>query len=473
MYSREAQTQFIKSKLCHDDPVLFKLYAEAVSPGATELQRKKFRRRLGDKDVSEAVQTFMTNECRPLIHRAVKVLGDFMKPMGKMIITGGEAFNEYLPKQDRVVTTDIDTKFCPLIYLGKTSEGVDEVLTPRQQPDYFEALQITKLLMWDRLGKLTQQINAQFNRCMSRLAKSPVGKLLMIRPVMKPLRRRFTLIPKKKQGTGSAVKEGDVLIDVELFAMDAKIKYLGKLHNVGGMLDIAFMRPMEIGYDVVFNTKRTKEGLEVAGKEFLVTDLFMMQTLKLRPQKADKDRKRMYTFAKFLGVKNVSPSDSITKLFLKSLPKAKRVFNVHVKRSMIYDRNALLRRALAVNVRRYPTSPSFSSLGRCVSNVPRRGFKATSGEYVFDEHDRKWKKDMEGFRFGPASGSGPEDWYIRNMAKYRGDSPSPSSSSPWNWSAAAAARKPPPRCTPTLYGYNPDRDARIPKKLIQKAKVFL
>ena len=462
MYSRAAQEQFVKSKLCQDDPKLYELFQRATTPRATETDRRAFRKKLGKADVSEAVQTFMTNEVRPLVYRAIKILDAYMRPMGEMIITGGDAFNTYFPKDARVVTTDIDTKFCPVF---KGSEST--VLSPMQQPDFFEALQITKILMWDRLGRLTQQFNGAFNARMRRLARSPIGKLLQIVPVKSPLRRRFTLIHKKKQGAGSAVKEGDVLIDVELFAMDAKIKYLGQVRNIGGMLDIAFMRPMEIGYDVLFTQKRLPNGIKVAGKEFLVTDLYMMQTLKLRPQKAEKDRTRMYMFAtRVLGLK-IDPKASMRTIFLKSIPRARQKLFINLIRHPVFNRNALLRRALQVNMKRYPTNESFSSLGKCTSNAPRRGYSQTKSDYVFVEDTHKWmtkNAGLEHLKFGSVNQKNA-NWYIRNMAKYRGGgNREASSASAWKWGSSTKKS-----CKPTLYGFNPVRNAAIPKKLIQKA----
>ena len=152
----------------------------------------------------------------------------------------------YFDKDDRIITSDIDTKFTPVFRIG-----YDEVITSRDAR-FFEALQITKLVMWNKLGQLTQQLNKRIESRIKLLEKTLFGKMLGLRMVEKPLSRRYTLIPKRKQGTSSTVKEGDVLIDVELFALDCKIRYLNKTSTIGGLLDIAFMRPSEIGYEILY-----------------------------------------------------------------------------------------------------------------------------------------------------------------------------------------------------------------------------
>ena len=424
MYSQEAQTKFIKTKLCQDDPVLYRYYLEG--------HREKFRKRLWTRDVTDFVQTLITNEARGVIHGAVRTLGKYMRPMGDLIISGGEAFNVYLPKSDRVVTPDIDTKFCPLFRIGK-----DSIISSRD-PRFFEALQITKVLMWDRVGRLTQQLNRVITKKIQRISQGPFGKLLQVKPVANPLRRRYTLIPKKKQSSTSEVKEGDTLIDVELFAIDCRVKFLGTTHNIGGLLDIAFMRPSELGYGIIFDRKVHK-GLFVAGKKFLVEDLYMMQALKLRPEKAEKDHLRMYTFAtKVLGAK-VSKSDSLKQIFLKTLPKAQPDIIGFEKRPY-FNRGRLLRRALAVNIHKYPTNPTHRKLGCPVNNKQfLSGAKATQSQFAFDSRKKKWV---------PVNST----MYIRNEALFRTVKP---------------CEGPQP-----LYGWSPIRNAAVPKQLIAKSRAI-
>ena len=64
--------------------------------------------------------------------------------------------------------------------------------------------------------------------------------------------RRYSLMPKRKNVKNAS----NVLIDVELFTLDMKFRLVntktGKLEdqNFGGILDIAFMRPKQLGYNV-------------------------------------------------------------------------------------------------------------------------------------------------------------------------------------------------------------------------------
>ena len=154
-------------------------------------------------------------------------------------------------------------------------------------------------------------------------------------------------------------------------------------------------------------------------------------------------------------------------IFLKSIPRARQKLTLNLRDHPVFNRNALLRRALQVNMKRYPTNETFSSLGKCTSNAPRRGFSQTKSDYVFVEDAHKWmtkNAGLEHLKFGSANQKNA-NWYIRNMAKYRGNGGS-SSASAWKWGSSASTKK---SCNPTLYGFSPVRNAAIPKKLIQKA----
>jgi len=207
------------------------------------------------------------------------------------------------------------------------------------------------------------------------------------------------------------------------------VNYLGELHNIGGLLDIAFMRPSELGYDVIFDRKKTR-GLLVAGKKFLLEDLYMLQALKLRPEKAEKDRLRMFTFAsKVLGA-SVSEKNSLKTIFMKTLSKA-RPDIIGFENRPYFHRDKLLRLALSVKVAKYPSNPTHKKLG-CPSNkgVPTRS------RFAFSSREKKWV---------PIN----TNMYIRNEANFR--------------------LKNSNACKKTLYGFNPVRNASVPKKLIAKA----
>ena len=422
MYSQKARLQFIKTKVCQDDPVLYKYYEEAT--GGSALARKRFRKRLGKADLREAVQTLITDATRDILLQTIRLLGRTMRPMGDLIVSGGEAFNMYFQKEDRIITTDIDTKFCPFFRTGPT-----EFISSRD-PRFFSALQVTKLIMWNKLGQLAAQMKTRITQRVAKVAASPLGKLLGIRPV-KGLFRRYTLIPKKKQFVDSLrVKEGDVLIDVELFALDLKVWFLGKKHVIPGLLDIAFMRPSEVGYEVLYSRQERRKGLLVASKKFLIEDLYLLQSLRLRPKKTAKDRLRMSTFAtKVLGVP-VSPQDTMKTIFFKCLPRVKEPGANFVRRRPLFNMTQYLRQASRIDPKKYPSVQS-SKVLPCASakGIPTRS------QYAFDAKKHMWTLVNS-------------PMYVRNQANYRGGT----------------------TCYPgTLYGYSPARNTAAPKWLINKA----
>jgi len=153
--------------------------------------------------------------------------------------------------------------------------------------------------------------------------------------------RRYTLIKKKKTRANSKVGKGDIFIDVELFALDTSIRYFSpekdKIMDVtlGGLLDIPFMRPREFGYDVIRTLKKgityrnvnsnkmiINKKIFIASKEFLIDDIYLMHSLKLRPEKKEKDRQRLLRLAQTF-VKTVKSTDSIDTIFKIVKPKLK------------------------------------------------------------------------------------------------------------------------------------------------------
>ena len=56
--------------------------------------------------------------------------------------------------------------------------------------------------------------------------------------------------------------------------------------------------------------------LYVAGRSFLLDDVYLMQKLGLRPEKKEKDRQRMYKLAKMISkTANVKPTDDINTIY--------------------------------------------------------------------------------------------------------------------------------------------------------------
>ena len=140
-YSDEVIDKFIKDKVCQKDATLYGYYIKN--------QTKQFRERLrkvGDPDkIRNIALTLCTDILRTFIYETVRRMYKNLLPYGKMIISGGEAFNIYLPKGSRVISSDIDTKFVPSIN--------------NDDPHAFGKLQMIRLALWNELGRNTQLNN--------------------------------------------------------------------------------------------------------------------------------------------------------------------------------------------------------------------------------------------------------------------------------------------------------------------------
>lgn len=448
-YSEKTRRKFIETNLCKDDPTLLRYYEnnEVI----------KFRKRLAklsdDNSVEQVVYTFVTDSIRDIIYDIVGKLTVFMRPMGDLVISGGEAFNIYFDKNNRIITSDIDTKFIPTF-----TENI------------FRNLQVSKILLWDKLGKVSKSFENLISKRVKKFVEtSKVGKLLGIKiPSKGPyVTRRYTLIRKKKQGN-SRVQEKNVLIDVEVFALDLKLRYFlpsdkkVTLRNLGGILDIAFMRPGEIGYEVVFSREKGifykkfgttnmiyNKNIYFADKKFLIEDLHIMNSLGLRPHKKMKDRKRIYTFAKkVLNLKNIKLSDDIFEKVLKSIPKPKSRI---IRRRTISPKFVELAKSLnPIKYESRTTSVEKSKkllLGlKGTKGLTINGFRPTNSNYRFNTTSQRWVQD------GRPS-------YIRNTYNYR----------PTN---IPNKIKDSYRARDVLYGYNPMRNRRVSHKLIKSAALI-
>lgn len=446
-YSTRTVNQFVEQTVCQGDKILLRYLEDGNA--------KAFRRRLAilkvpHKSIEKVVYSYVTDSIRDLILNAVGRTTRYMNPLGDLVISGGEAFNAYFDRSDRVMTSDIDTKF-----------------VPRASGNTFQNIQVSKLLLWEYLGKLAADIEPLVRIRVMSLSATKVGKVLGISlPQKDPIvTRRYTLLRKNKQSppNNRNTTPGDVLIDVELMALDLKIRYFStdkekiSEHNLGGILDIAFMRPGELGYEVASNRERGlfyvnmignrilhDKNILIASKKFLVEDLYLMQSLGLRPEKSQKDRKRMYIFCKkVLGITGVTPSTSIDTLFTKALAK---IPQKSVKKKSLPIDKKYVKRAMNVNPSRWvsrTTKPGQFTVGlRGVSGIKSDRFKPTSGIYRFNLKTKKWTVNRR-------------DTYIKNEADYRGVS------IPEN----KITKYP-------LYGYNPRRDKNIPKKLIKLAAMI-
>ena len=112
--------------------------------------------------------------------------------MGDLIISGGEAFNMYVPYEDRIVTGDIDAKLVPRIQMNSK---------------YFGKLQALKLILWNTLGQIAKNLNMRLkNRIIAMNNKNPkIFKFTGIgfKQSGPYVTRRYTLINKKKGQKGN------------------------------------------------------------------------------------------------------------------------------------------------------------------------------------------------------------------------------------------------------------------------------
>ena len=446
MYNDSTLKQFMRKNLFFGDPVLERYYER----GDIKSFRSRLMRSHKNESLEKMLYAFVTDISRDIIMKTVGEITKFMNPMGDVIISGGEAYNYYVDKSKRIVTSDIDTKFVPRIPYDSR---------------YFGKLQAMKLLLWDKLGEISVKIQREVK---SRLTtNSKLASFLGFKPSNKlpVVTRRYTLIKKKKEGAGSTVSKGDVLIDVELFALDLNIRSFfiesGKIEErtLGGFLDIPFMRPGEFGYEVIDSRRAgvtymdrnknklvTDKNMYIAGKKFLIDDLYLMQKLGLRPEKKIKDKQRMQGLVKMLTGK-ANPKNTIEKLFLSvqntsftPMARSKRVGRVNITA------------ASKVNPRKYEkytTKPSIDSLSRKIlfgkNGNSTNGFRSGNGNIRFNIHKLRWVEDTS-------------RTYIGNQYNLRPIDPVKINQSVLD--------------NPPLYGYNVNRDNWIPKSILKKSALI-
>ena len=428
-YSDKTIQDFEKRVVCQGDDKLYKYF--------TEGDILKFRKALTPdsfKTIEQAVYVFVTDTLRDIIITTISSISHYLKPFGKLIVTGGEAFNMYFDRDNRIVTSDIDTKFTPTFKLNK---------------EYFKILQVFKLYLWDYLGKISIHLDKKIKDRIDALKFTKVGKFLGISlPSHGPyVTRRYTLI--KKTQTKPAV-----LIDVELFALDLRVKYYSPefkkviLQNLGGILDMAIMRPYEFGYEVIDRPVQ-KGRVFVAGKKFLVDDIILMHSLGLRPNKVQKDRKRLYQFA-------------TTVLDVKGVTKSTTIFDIYKKIKLNVSPNTPMKLT-------YPSRPFMNSIIKNVNplkyshrtTVPFRtkllkdhvigsheflpDFKPTKSDHYFNVPKAQWKISED-------------PYYVRNMYEYR--------------PTTALVPFKPVKVANTLYGWDPVRNRAMPFKLRLKSSLI-
>ncbi len=454
VYSEKTIDSFIKDKLCQSDKLLYRYYQE--------VDVQKFRKRLhtfknADENIKRVVQTLITDATRDLIYKIIHVLTVEMKPYGDVIISGGEAINSYLTTDHRIITTDIDTKFTPVIKTGKE-------LLKYTHPSMFGYIQLAKLKMWNLIGKLVTRFNKVIiGRIKKFVISNSIGKLLGI-SFPRKLTRRYTLIKKSKQDS--------VLIDVELFAIDMKISYWVPSAKkvvpvaIGGLLDVAYMRPREFGFEATYKKMKgtyivnpvtgkitVDKTIHVASTRFLMQDIYYLQKFKLRPEKIEKDRERLYMFAiHTLEAKDVHPRDSIDTIYKKSIRLAGGYNTNLLSRPVLTKKE--IKNTIRIDPYKYEsvtTKPLYGKIYKQLFygikasngvNIP--GYSPTFSNYRFNLEKGNWVKNMN-----PS--------YIHNEATHRPNN---------------ITKFPKVPLEDILYGYNPSRNVSMSRTLVRKAAMI-
>lgn len=448
-YSKPVINRFLESHFFFRDPLLKKYFQR----NDVKKFRNRVHRQYPDEQFEKLIYVLVTDSIRDIILDTIGELTVFLKNMGDLIVSGGEAFNMYVDYKDRIITSDIDAKFVPRMANDRK---------------YFGKLQAVKLILWNKLGQIAKKLN---NRVKRRILSRthPIFKFLGVgfKKSGPYVTRRYTLIKKKKGSNDQKPSVGDIFIDVELFALDLKLRHYsiatGKIEDfsVGGILDIPFMRPKEFGYGVVKNVSRKgvsyrdmetgrmklNNNIIVASKEFLIEDIYLMHKLRLRPEKKEKDRQRLFKLAKLFKVR-VTSNDTIDKIFTKVQPKI-----ASTKKRVLKPKNPNLKIAARIDPYKYKnftTKPSKVRLSKqivvgvnpVVPNTKIDGFEKSSGNQRFNMDSFLWKKNNS-------------EEYIKNEFELR-----PTTQYPLPNTVNTQE---------TLYGFRPRRDGWVPKPLLKRA----
>ena len=452
IYPKTTIEKFLNENVLFKDEKLKKYYDR-------NLQRDlgKFRNRVPrSKDFEKVMYVLVTDSIRDIIIETIGEVSEYMKNMGDVIVSGGEAFNLYVPFEERIVTSDIDAKFVPRMPVN---------------PQYFGKLQATKLLLWNKLGEIAKRLGPRIKKRILSMKKkhSKLFKFLGINfkqsgPVVT---RRYTLIKKKKLGTNNQPSKGDVFVDVELFALDLNIRYFSpetrKVEDftLGGILDIPFMRPKEFGYEVVLSRRKgityrnintgklvTNNKVYIASKEFLIEDIYLMQKLRLRPEKKEKDRQRLVRLGRIFD-KRVKLTDTMEDVFKRVRSKIVRKGPPATKKDAKVSMNQA-KRVDPYKYKNFTTKPSDERLSKqlvhglktVTKNVKINGYEKSSGNKRFNLKSLKWKNVKN-------------NSYVKNEFNLR---PKNAKNLPKNFDISN-----------TLYGYKPRRNTWVPTNVLNKS----
>ena len=173
-YSEKNILDFVKRTLCQGDEKLFRYYMNGNVGKFRERLSRKFTNDRQD-NIEQVVYACVTDSVRDIILETIGNLSEKMYSCGDLIVTGGEAFNMYFARDDRIITSDIDTKFIP-VFKGRSGS-----LVTTRSPKYFGFLQSVKLKLWDLLGQTARDLNVRIKRRVETVLKgTKVGKFLGI-----------------------------------------------------------------------------------------------------------------------------------------------------------------------------------------------------------------------------------------------------------------------------------------------------
>jgi hypothetical protein len=454
IYSADTIKKFLNEYLFFKDEKL-KKYFERNLQRDVEKFRTRIRTVHGDKKFEKIMYVFVTDSIRDIILDTIGELTRYLQNSGDLIISGGEAFNLYVDFKDRIVTSDIDAKFVPRFPMNS---------------EYFGKLQALKLLLWNKMGELAKRLNLKIKRRIMDMKKRHprLFKFLGIgfQNNGPYVTRRYSLIKKKKSSEGQNPSAENVFIDVELFTLDLNIRYYspksGKIENhvMGGILDIPFMRPREFGYEVSLTKKRgvtyrdvstgklmNDKRILVASKEFLIEDIYLMQKLKLRPEKKEKDRQRLMKLAQLFDNKIPSRA-SMNDIFKKVASKISGKVKSKSNPGRISMNNA--RRVDPYKYKNFTTKPSEEKLSKQIVFGLKPTLKGTNvNGYIKSHGDQRFNtKKLQWVKANNMN-------YIKNEFPLRLKNGKPI---PKNINIAS-----------TLYGYNPRRNIHVPKNILNRS----
>ena len=115
-----------------------------------------------EKNFHNIIQSSITNALRPILYECIMKLNNEMNNYGKFIISGGEAFNLNVKKNNRRITPDIDTKFIPLY--GKINEEEFENKNSQETETFFKyyygfILKATEHMWYKALDVILNRLN--------------------------------------------------------------------------------------------------------------------------------------------------------------------------------------------------------------------------------------------------------------------------------------------------------------------------